>query len=157
MDIKDININTTSLSINIRLSQIRQGVQRAQFHLDTQIMNDMLPLMPLDTGNFQQRTRASSMALAGTGEVIAAERPMGRYLYYGKVMVDSQTGKGPRKIPMGGGDYILRFRKGAKLVPTARPIKYSRPGAVPLWFEEAKKLHLKQWVDIVGKEIINGR
>ena len=76
--------------------------------------------------------------------------------YGGKVMVDSVTGKGPRKIPTGPGEYILRFRKGAKLVATDRPLKYSNPQAVPQWFEHAKRQNKQFWIDGV-KEKIGGK
>ena len=76
--------------------------------------------------------------------------------YRGKVMVDSETGKGPRKIPTGPGEYILRFRLGAKLVPTERPLSYSNPQAVPEWFEHAKRLYKQFWIKGVA-EIIGGK
>lgn len=68
----------------------------------------------------------------------------------------SVTGKGPRKIPTGPGEYILRFRKGAKLVATDRPLKYSNPQAVPQWFEHAKRQNKQFWIDGV-KEKIGGK
>ena len=68
-------------------------------------------------------------------------------------MVDSVTGKGPRKIPTGPGEYILRFRKGAKLVATDRPLKYSNPQAVSQWFERAKQQNKQLWIDGVKEKI----
>lgn len=93
--------------------------------------------------------------MAGTGVICVAVPPYGLYLYEGKVMVDSQTGIGPMKIQTGPGEYVLRFRKGAKLVPTGRNLTYSRAGAVPHWFEAAKSAHLQSWIE--GTErILNG-
>lgn len=71
-------------------------------------------------------------------------------------MVDSVTGKGPRKIPTGPGEYILRFRYGATLVPTSIPLKYSSPDARPRWFEEAKARNKQFWIEGVG-EIMGGK
>lgn len=135
------------MTVNVNMSGLAKRLNAAQYWLDSQIMTDMLPYMPLDTGIFQQTTRGKSAALAGSGRVIAATTPAGRYLYYGKVMVDSVTGAGPRKIETSPGEYILRFRKGAKLVPTDRPLTYSNPMARPEWFEVAKSEHLQEWID----------
>lgn len=63
---------------------------------------------------------------------ILIDGPYARYLYYGNVMVDAQTGKGPRKIPGIG----LRWPKGAKLKATSRPLQYDKskhPQAGPYW------------------------
>ena len=58
--------------------------------------------------------------------------PYARYQYYGKVMVDSETGKGPMDIPGVG----LRFRHGAVLTPTDRDLDYDKTKnqkAGPFW------------------------
>nr|DAH76941.1 MAG TPA: Minor capsid protein [Caudoviricetes sp.] len=58
--------------------------------------------------------------------------PYARMMYYGKVMVDSATGKGPAKIPGVG----YRFRRGAVLRATDRDLDYDKtkhPRAGPLW------------------------
>ena len=62
-------------------------------------------------------------------EVIA---PYARYQYYGKVMVNSKTGKGPALIPGVG----FRYRKGTTLKVTNRDLKYDttkNPRAGPFW------------------------
>lgn len=144
---KDINITGTRVKIKVDMSRFEKQFQKAQYYLDSQVMNDMKPYMPFQTGTFVNNTVARSAALAGSGVVVAGVAPHGRYLYEGKVMVDSVTGKGPRKIPIGPGEYILRYKKGAKLVPTNRPLTYSNPQATPYWFDTAKERHGKQWVE----------
>lgn len=62
-------------------------------------------------------------------EVVA---PYARYQYYGKVMVDAETGKGPAYIPGVG----YRFRSGAVLKATDRDLQYDKtknPNAGPYW------------------------
>lgn len=130
------------VGIEIDFSRIEALYQRAQYWLDSQIMTDMVPLMPHMTGTFINVTRMASAALAGSGKVIAAASPMGRFLYMGKVMVDPDTNS-----PWA--------RPGAKKVVTDRPIVYSNPRAVPLWFERAKELHKNEWIRGV-KSIIGG-
>ena len=144
---KDINITGTRVKIEVDMSRFEKQFKEAQYHLDSQVMTDMVPYMPNRTHAFINLVRARSAATAGSGTVIAGVPPSGRYLYEGKVMVDSVTGKGPRRIPIGPGEYILRYKEGAKLVPTNRPLTYSNPQATPHWFDTAKERHGKQWVE----------
>ncbi len=63
---------------------------------------------------------------------IVTDVPYARYLYYGKAMVDSVTGKGPVFIKGVG----YRYRKGATLRPTERNLVYTKtknPDAGPYW------------------------
>ena len=63
---------------------------------------------------------------------IVTNVPYGKYLFYGKVMVNSKTGKGPALIPGVG----YRFPKGSTLVPTDRGLEYTKtknPLAGPHW------------------------
>ena len=137
--------------VRIPCDDLNRKLKLAQYWLDSQIMTDMLPLMPMDTGVFIHNTVSRSQALAGTGLVCAGAPLYGRYLYEGKVMVDSETGKGARRMVLKTGEVIYRHRKGAKLVPTERPLTYQRASAVPHWFEEAKRQHFDDWVAGVQK------
>jgi len=129
------------VTVNLDLTKYTDRLNKAQFVLDNRIMTDMVPYMPMVTGNFIQLTRARSAALAGTGTVCAAAHPFGRFLYYGKVMVDEVTGS-----PWA--------RKGTEKIVTDRPLNYSNPKATPEWFETAKKENLKEWIDDVEGELI---
>lgn len=63
---------------------------------------------------------------------IVTDVPYGKYLYHGKVMVNSQTGKGPANIPGVG----LRYRKGTILKATNRDLEFTKtknPMAGPFW------------------------
>ena len=106
--------------MRIDLGRFEGQYSLAQYELDSMVMTSMIPFMPKQTGTFINVTQGMSQSIAGSGKVVAAAPPMGRYLYEGKVMVDSVTGKGPAKIPIGPGEYILRYRKGSKLKPTDR-------------------------------------
>ena len=121
------------IKVDVSLNRFEKQFQEAQYYLDSQIMNDMVPYMPHRDGNFVNVTRLQSAALAGSGKVVAAAPPMGRFLYEGKVMVDPVTGS-----PWA--------RKGAKKVVTERPLTYSNPKATPHWFDTAKDAHGKAWV-----------
>ena len=142
-NIQDIDVEANGVHIHVDTSIYDGRVRDAQYWLDSQIMTDMVPLMPHQTGTFINVTRAQSAALAGTGKVVVAAPPMGRFLYEGKVMIDPETGS-----PWA--------RPGAKKIVTDRPLKYSNPGAVPRWFNAAEEKHLKEWVDGVKEKIGNG-
>ena len=129
------------VQIKVDLSRVEQQVREAQYALASAIMTSMVQFMPMETGNFIQRTRMISASMAGTGTVCAAAPPMGRFLYEGKVMVDELTGsawarKGARKVVT---DKALDFFKGAN------------PQVTDHWFDAAKKADLKDWVSLVKK------
>ena len=146
-----------NLKIDVSLDRIEKNVKKAQFYLDNQVMNSMIPYMPMRTGSFINLTRAKSSAYAGTGRVYAGVSPMGRYLYEGKVMVNVATGKGAFPLKDGNGNVIgFRYPRGAKLQSTTRPLIYSRASATPRWFDTAKAQHKNQWVSGV-KKIIGGK
>ena len=132
------NYSKPNLEMRINLSRFEKQYEDAQKKLDSMVMTDMKPYMPHQTGTFINITSAQSASLAGSGTVVAAAAPMGRFLYEGKVMVDPVTGS-----PWA--------RPGAKKVVTDRELKYSNPKATPHWFDTAKKNHGKSWVKEVKK------
>ena len=142
-----VKLKTNGTEVNINLKRFERQFANAQYYFDRQVMHGMLPYMPMQTGTFINRTSTKSDSLAGSGIVIAAARPYGAYLYEGKVMVDRETGRGPMKIRDKYGGYVLRFRKGAELIATDRPLTYGNPKATPHWFETAKRNHGKQWIE----------
>ena len=141
----------SGITIELNLDRFSEQFQRAQWFLSNQVLHDCRPFMPFQTGSLSQRSYADENRVVFPG-------PYARYLYMGKVMVDSVTGKGPRKIPDGAGGYVLRFMKGATLVPTSRRLNYStqsNPGATDHWFDAAKAQHGEEWIARV-KEIAGG-
>ena len=155
---KSFSIVDGEIEVKVSLSRFEKQFQQAQYQLDGNVMNSMVPFMPHLNGTFINTTRAASAAIQGTGRVYAAFGPQGRYLYEGKVMVDSETGKGPYKIATGPDEYVLRFRKGAKLVATDRPLRYTKthnPAVTDHWFDAAKQRDGKEWVKNV-KRIAGG-
>ena len=132
------NYSKPNVEMRINLSRFEKQFEDAQFVFDSTVMKDMKPYMPHQTGTFINITSAQSASLAGSGTVVAAAAPMGRFLYEGKVMVDPLTGS-----PFA--------RPGAKKVVTDRDLKYSNPKATPHWFDTAKENHGKSWVREVKK------
>lgn len=94
----------------------------------TRIINRRLTrYMPYRTGALS--TKLKYIKSPTEIDVIA---PYARSMYYGKVMVNSKTGKGPALIPGVG----YRYKKGTILKATDRDLKYDttkNPHAGPFW------------------------
>lgn len=134
---EDAGRNAT-IELDVDLSRFEKQYEKAQYALDSMVMTYMQPYMPHQTGTFINVTKAMSAAIAGSGTVVAAAAPMGRFLYEGKVMVDPLTGS-----PWA--------RAGAKKVVTDRDLKYSNPKTTPHWFDTAKKNHGASWVKVAKR------
>lgn len=117
--------------------------QAAQSRLDARVMADMVPFMPKDTGDFITRTKAESAAMQGTGRVMAAAPPFGYVLYWGKVMVDEETGS-------------AWARPGGHKVVSDTPLEFSG-GARPKWFLSAKQKNLNHWLKLAKKTAGGGK
>lgn len=129
---KSISYVQGNIKVEIDLEKYGDRLDDAQHWLDFQIMNDMEPFMPFAQGDFVALTRIDSATLAGSGMVVAGAAPMGRYLYFGKIV------RGPN---------------------AGQPLNYSRqahPAVTAEWFEAAKALHVKEWVSGVQR-IVEGK
>lgn len=133
------------IELDVDLSRFEKQYGKAQYALDSMVMTSMQPYMPHRTGVFINVTKAMSAAIAGSGTVIAAAPPFGRFLYEGKVMVDPET-KSPWASP------------GAKKIVTDKDLDYDKshnPQVTDHWFDTAKKNHGASWVKAV-KNIAGG-
>ena len=129
------------IRMEINLDRFERQYNKAQFGLDSMVMTDMVPYMPMQTGTFINVTKAMSAALAGSGLVVAAAPPMGRFLYEGKLMVDPETNS-----PWA--------RNGAKKIVTEKDLQYNKnahPKATDHWFDAAKQTHGEEWVNYVKR------
>lgn len=133
------------IELEVDLTRFNKQYGDAQKSLDEMVMTSMLPYMPHRDGVFIDVTRAMSASLAGSGTVVAAAPPFGRFLYEGKVMVDEVTGS-----PWA--------RKGAKKIVTDKNLDFDKShnrNVTDHWFETAKKKHLDEWLKEV-KETAGG-
>ena len=89
---KGFSVVDGEIKITLKLSRFDKQFQHAQYELDGNVMNSMVPFMPMITGDFVDVTRAASAAIQGIGKVYAAYGPAGRFLYQGKTMVSVFTG-----------------------------------------------------------------
>lgn len=131
------------------IDAVRTATANADKILLSQVMKDTSPYVPFLTGSLNARTHV-------VGNTIVYPGPYARYLYYGKAMVDSLTGKGPMKIPEVG----YRFRKGAVLMPTDRDLNFTKnyhPKATARWFEVSKARNLRKWEQVLRRAITNAK
>lgn len=85
--------------------------------------------MPFDSGMTYKVTVAQTNI---DRPYIITNTPYAKYLFHGKKMVNTKTGKGPRMIPGIG----PRYKKGTVLKVTAENLKYTKtknPAAGPRW------------------------
>ena len=122
--------------MELDLGRFEGQYSRAQYELDSMVMTSMIPFMPKDTGTFINVTQGMSQSIAGSGTVVAAAPPMGRFLYEGEVMVGTTSRS-------------AFAMKGEKKVATGKRLQYSahaNPKATDHWFDAAKDAHGKAWV-----------
>lgn len=149
--IRDFHYDGANVKADINFGKWEEKHQNAQTILDQQIMQSMEPFMPFVTGNFVQNTKARSAVLAGSGQVCAAAPPYGRYLYEGKVMIES-TGQHAFYIPEVG----WRHHKGSTLIPTDKDLHFTdtfHPEVRAHWFDAAKERFKDQWIDSVRRQL----
>lgn len=135
------NVKLDNVTMTLDTSRFEKQFADAQYKLDTMVMTDMVPYMPMQTGTFINVTKAMSSALAGTGTVVAAAPPMGRYLYEGKSMVGERSRSAWAK-------------RGEKKVLNGKNLQYSRiphPKAQSHWFDAAKAARGDKWVNETKK------
>ena len=75
---KGFSIIAGDLKVKLSLSRFDEQYKKAQYQLDGDVMNSMVPFMPMISGSFINTTRAASTAVQGSGQVYAADGPQGR-------------------------------------------------------------------------------
>lgn len=129
------------IELEVDLSRFDKQYGEAQYELDSAVMLSMEKYMPKRDGVFINVTKGMSASLAGSGIVVAAAPPFGRFLYEGKVMVGEKSRsawakKGEQKEVI---DKNLNYDKSAN------------PDVTDHWFDEAKKNHLNAWLKLAKK------
>lgn len=139
-----VNVNDWGLE-----AKLANAAKRAEHAVAVQAAEDTEDYVPMLTGSLKNRTQVRDNLIIYPG-------PYARYLYYGKVMVDSETGKGPMHFTGRDGNEVIRFRKGAVLKPTDRDLKFntaSHKNAQAHWFEASKAQNLDKWKRVAAKAV----
>lgn len=127
--------------------KIAELASKQEKRLANEVLKDTDPFVPALTGSLSQRAHVK-------GDSVVYPGPYARYLYYGKVMVDAETGRGPDKFLDKNGNVVIRFRKGSHLTATDKDLVYTKsmhPNAQSHWFEASKAQNLKKWLKGVEK------
>ena len=101
-----------------------------------QIRKDTSPYVPFLNGALDRGTRV-------VGNTVIYPPPYARFLYYGKVMVDPETGS---TYAPAGGTKVVTDRN---LVFT----KQGHPQAQAFWFEASKAQNLDKWIRVAQKAV----
>lgn len=142
------------VTLDLDMERFEKQYSRAQFMLDSEVMTDMVPYMPMITGSFINVTKSMSAAIAGSGYVYAAAPPYGRFLYKGKTMVGPSGSTwakyGQKKVLVSQYAGKTNAKENLHYTDTFHP----RVGAE--WFELAKKRHGKDWIRHAKERAGNG-
>ena len=128
---------TVQTDINAALAAtIADRCDKAAHTVALQVKKDTEPYVPMLTGSLKNRARVD-------GNTIIYPGPYARFLYYGKVMVDQNTGSA--WAPMGG----------TKVV-TDRDLVFTtdfHPQAQSHWFEASKAQNKDKWLSVAQKAV----
>ena len=115
---------------------IAERCKQAEHVLAVQIEKDTQPFVPALTGSLSTRTRV-------VGNEVIYPGPYARFLYYGKVMVDQNTGS-------------TWAPKGGTKVVTDRNLVFTKtmhPQAQAFWFEASKAQNIDKWARVAQKAV----
>ncbi|MBQ2141397.1 MAG: hypothetical protein II433_09940 [Acidaminococcaceae bacterium] len=128
---------TVKTDITADLAKVlSNATDRAAHAVAVQVEKDTSPFVPFLTGSLDTRTKVE-------GNTIIYPGPYARFLYYGKLMVDPDTGS-------------AWARKGKTKVVTDRDLVFttdfhSQAGA--FWFERSKAQNLPKWLRVAQKAV----
>lgn len=130
-------VNTDALD---RLGkEIAVSGNKAAHLVAQQVAKDTSPFVPFLTGSLDARTHVKENSVIYPG-------PYARYLYYGKLMVDPNTGS---SFAPKGGTKVLTDRD---LVFT----KAFHAQAQAYWFEASKAQNIDKWLKVAKKAVTSG-
>ncbi len=118
---------------------LAQAAPKSEHVIAIQVQKDTQPYMPALNQSMINRTRVD-------GNTIIYPGPYSRFLYYGKLMVDPDTGSAWAK-------------KESSKVVTDKYLVFNKsvnPQAQSHWFEASKAQNLGKWIRVAGKEIADG-
>ena len=133
-----IKQSSDSMTVNISFDRLARYMSASQRALDEQVLKDMIPFMPMESGHLVQDTLAMNQPNIGSGELVLDTTEYARFLYHGKLMVHEPTGSSWAPA-------------GETKVVTDIPLSYSKeahPNAGQEWFERAKEAKKRTWLKV---------
>ena len=129
------------MKVDISFDRLARYMSASQRALDKQILTDIIPYMPMQSGHLVQETLAMNEPNIGSGELVLNTTEYARFLYHGKLMIYEPTGSSWAPA-------------GETKIVTDIPLNYSKTShenAGPEWFEEAKKARKRTWLNVARK------
>lgn len=133
----NFTVNTTVL--NVLRDKIKNVAPHAEHLVALKVREDTRPFVPYgETGNLDSSTKVEDNAVIYPG-------PMSRYLYYGKLMVDPNTGSA----------WAKKGVKKVKALPEKDLVFNTsvHADAQAFWFEASKAQNIEDWVRVAGKAV----
>lgn len=124
-----------SLDIRISGNRIAGNIQRAQMHLDKDVLEDSNKYVPFRAGELRRSGIRNTVLGSGT---VQWNTPYAHYQYTGKDMIGTVT---KRHWAM----------EGEPKMYNGRALQYHTAGTGAFWFEKAKMVHGKAWIRKVKK------
>lgn len=134
-----LKLSVDTSGIDAIKDRLWQSGTKAEHIVAQQIAKDTSPFVPALTGSLDQRTMVD-------GSNVIYPGPYARFLYYGKVMVDPNTGS-------------TFAPKGGIKVTTDRDLVFNKsvhPQAQDHWFEASKAQNLDKWKEVARKAVADG-
>lgn len=128
-----VKVNMNDWNVSAKLAS---DAKRAEHAVAVQAAKDTEPFVPMLTGSLKNRTQVK-------GNLIIYPGPYARYLYYGKLMVDPETGSAWAK-------------KGNTKVLTDKNLVFTtavHSQAQSHWFEASKAQNLDKWKRVAWKAV----
>lgn len=153
---KGFSVVDGDMKIKLNMDRFSRQYQEAQHLLDGMVMDSMIEFMPMISGDFINRTRVKSTSMQGTGFVCAAAEPYGRFLYFGKNMVDPATGStwarhDAEKV------LVSQYSGKTNAKENLEYTKQAHPQAQAEWFDAAKRQYGSTWLRKVKAQAGGGR
>lgn len=130
-------IITVETNISATLAkELAEKCTQAEHIVAVQIQKDTEPFVPMLTGSLNTRTEV-------VGGSVIYPPPYSRFLYYGKVMIDPETGSTWAKA-------------GRHKVVTDRDLVFTKdfhPQAQAFWFEASKAQNIDKWLRVAQKAV----
>ncbi len=123
---------------------IARACTKAEHIVAVQMKKDTSPYVPFLAGSLDHRTLVQRTLVDGNAVIYPG--PYARFLYYGKVMVDPETGS------------TYAPKDGTKVL-TDKNLVFNTSGhsqAQSHWFEASKAENLDKWIRVADKAVKNG-
>lgn len=122
--------------LNAVKARLTRGCNRAEHAVAVQVRKDTTPFVPALEKSLSKRTTVD-------GNLVVYPGPYARFLYYGKLMVDPNTGS-------------AYAPKGGTKVVTDRNLVFTRAvhqQAQDHWFEASKAQNMEKWLRTADKAV----